>query len=59
MICRIFYGKNSSKLSSLLLCAGDSLKSEGHLYYVASGETGVLGIIDATECTPTYGSGVK
>ena len=54
----MFYEQSIDVLTSLLTSAGDSLRADCHLYYVASEETGVLGIIDATECTPTYGSGV-
>lgn len=44
-------------MSSLINICGSSLNNEGHIYYLASGITGVLGIIDASECVPTYGSG--
>ncbi|XP_072017451.1 glucokinase regulatory protein-like [Amphiura filiformis] len=35
---------------------GKSLNSGGHVYYIASNNLGVLAIIDASECPPTYGA---
>ena len=32
-----------------------SLKSNGHIYYLSDGKAGILGLIDASECVPTYG----
>jgi len=32
-----------------------SLKSNGHIYYVSDEKVGILGLIDASECPPTYG----
>ena len=34
----------------------DSLKEGGHLYYVGAGSLGIMGLIDASECPPTYGA---
>ena len=33
-----------------------SLNEEGHIYYVADGVFGLLGLIDASECPPTFGT---
>ncbi len=33
----------------------DSLKSGGHIYYCGAGTSGRLGVLDASECVPTYG----
>ncbi|KAI6651985.1 Glucokinase regulatory protein-like [Oopsacas minuta] len=47
---------------SLIQSCGDSLikktpnKEDGHIYYVANGTFGVLGLIDASECPPTFGT---
>lgn len=35
--------------------AADSLKHGGRLFYVGAGTSGRLGILDASECPPTYG----
>jgi N-acetylmuramic acid 6-phosphate etherase len=35
-----------------LIC--DALKQGGHLFYVGAGTSGRLGILDASECPPTY-----
>ena len=32
------------------------LNEEGHIYYVADGVFGLLGLIDASECPPTFGT---
>ncbi len=34
----------------------DSLKSGGHLFYIGAGTSGRLGVLDAAECPPTFGS---
>lgn len=33
----------------------DSLKAGGHIYYCGAGTSGRLGVLDASECLPTYG----
>ncbi len=33
----------------------DSLKIGGHIYYCGAGTSGRLGVLDASECVPTYG----
>ena len=33
----------------------DSLKIGGHIYYSGAGTSGRLGVLDASECLPTYG----
>lgn len=34
----------------------DSLKSGGRLFYIGAGTSGRIGILDASECPPTYGT---
>lgn len=34
----------------------EGLKKGGHLYYVGSGTSGRLGVLDAVECPPTFGT---
>ena len=36
----------------------NSLASGGHIYYVGSDLTGIVGLIDASECPPTFGAGI-
>lgn len=36
--------------------AGDALKSDSHVYYFAEDSMGILGLIDASECPPTFGA---
>ncbi|KAK7101181.1 glucokinase regulatory protein-like [Littorina saxatilis] len=45
-----------SDIAALLHLAGSSLKQGGHLYYIGSGGLGIMGLIDASECSPTYGA---
>lgn len=33
-----------------------ALKNEGHLFYFGAGTSGRLGVLDASECPPTYGT---
>ena len=47
---------------SLIQSCGDSLikkthnNEDGHIYYVANGAFGILSLIDASECPPTFGT---
>uniref|UniRef100_A0A3B4E9U8 SIS domain-containing protein n=1 Tax=Pygocentrus nattereri TaxID=42514 RepID=A0A3B4E9U8_PYGNA len=45
------------KLAALLQKAGVSLQEKGHVYYLGWQTLGIIGIIDASECIPTYGAG--
>jgi N-acetylmuramic acid 6-phosphate etherase len=33
----------------------DRLKNEGRLFYIGTGTSGRLGVLDAAECPPTFG----
>ncbi|CAK8691361.1 unnamed protein product [Clavelina lepadiformis] len=54
--CKLFYESASNAVSSWMSWTAHSFNADGHLYYVGSNGAGVLGIIDATECPPTYGA---
>jgi len=41
-----------TKLVELII---EKLKSDGRLFYIGSGTSGRLGIVDASECPPTFG----
>ncbi|XP_071952589.1 glucokinase regulatory protein-like [Antedon mediterranea] len=43
-------------IASLVQTAGNSMNSDGHVYYIGAGLSGILGLIDASECPPTYSS---
>lgn len=43
-------------LSSLISCAGESLRENGRIYYVGVDALGLMGFIDASECHPTFGA---
>ena len=44
------------KLTSKALCC--SLQEMGRICYVSSDSTGVMCLIDAAECPPTFGAGI-
>uniref|UniRef100_H2Z8J3 SIS domain-containing protein n=1 Tax=Ciona savignyi TaxID=51511 RepID=H2Z8J3_CIOSA len=54
--CQLFYASASSALSSMITNASESFKQESSIYNVGSDGSAVMGIIDATECPPTYGA---
>lgn len=43
------------KISDLVTCLVDRLKEGGRLFYVGAGTSGRLGVVDASECPPTFG----
>lgn len=47
--------KEIPTITKLVDSAYDSLKNGGHLFYVGAGTSGRLGILDASECPPTFG----
>ncbi|ESP02485.1 hypothetical protein LOTGIDRAFT_237979 [Lottia gigantea] len=44
------------KISKVVKLAGESLKSGGSIYYIGYDSLGIMGMIDASECRPTYGA---
>ena len=47
--------KNISKIEILVDNVYEKLKNGGRLFYIGSGTSGRLGILDASECPPTFG----
>ncbi|KAJ8289424.1 hypothetical protein GJAV_G00001160 [Gymnothorax javanicus] len=47
---------HSQQMAALVKQAGESLQKRGHIYYVGWHTLGVIGIIDASECVPTFGA---
>jgi N-acetylmuramic acid 6-phosphate (MurNAc-6-P) etherase len=43
-------------IGSLIELGGRALKSGKHIYYFGQGSLGLLGVIDASECPPTFGA---
>ncbi|UZO80528.1 N-acetylmuramic acid 6-phosphate etherase [Aquimarina sp. ERC-38] len=43
------------QIEKLILAVTNKLKSGGRLFYIGSGTSGRLGIVDASECPPTFG----
>ncbi|KAA0710821.1 Glucokinase regulatory protein [Triplophysa tibetana] len=44
------------ELTSLVQKAGESLQRNGHVYYLGWRTLGIIGMIDASECVPTFGA---
>jgi len=42
-------------ISALVDAVADKMKNGGRLFYIGAGTSGRLGIVDASECPPTYG----
>jgi Predicted sugar phosphate isomerase len=43
------------QIEKLVEAASDKMLSGGRLFYVGAGTSGRLGVVDASECPPTYG----
>ncbi len=48
-------GKAVPQIATVVDRVVQSFESGGHLYYVGAGTSGRLGVLDASECPPTYG----
>jgi N-acetylmuramic acid 6-phosphate etherase len=42
-------------IEKLVHCITEKMKNGGRLFYIGAGTSGRLGIVDASECPPTYG----
>ena len=43
------------KIDKLIIKVIDQIKNGGRLFYIGSGTSGRLGVVDASECPPTFG----
>ena len=43
------------KIEALATAAADKMKAGGRMFYIGAGTSGRLGIVDASECPPTFG----
>lgn len=43
------------QLEQLVAITADRMKNGGRLFYIGAGTSGRLGVVDASECPPTYG----
>ncbi|XP_050402998.1 glucokinase regulatory protein [Patella vulgata] len=48
--------KEKEQIAKVVKLAGKSLNSGGYIYYVGWDSLGIMGLIDASECQPTYGA---
>jgi len=53
---RIAVYEHLDALAALITLGGDALRSGGRICYLGSGSPGILGIVDASECPPTFGA---
>ncbi len=53
---RVAAYSQAAGMASLIERGGDALRHGGHIYYVGAAEPGILGIVDASECPPTFGA---
>ncbi|XP_048761099.2 glucokinase regulatory protein-like isoform X2 [Ostrea edulis] len=60
VVCNELYTKeNMKKVAQIVELAGTSLKSNGSIYYAGENTLGIMGMIDASECPPTYGASLS
>ncbi len=55
--CEVYRQQN--EIAKLILLGGNTLRHGGNIYYLGQGTPGILGIIDASECPPTFGAGFE
>lgn len=48
--------EQTSAIAELVAFGGRTLRAGGHVYYVGAGTPGILGLVDASECPPTFGA---
>lgn len=47
--------KSLSQIERLVVAVIEKMKSGGRLFYIGAGTSGRLGVVDASECPPTFG----
>ncbi len=52
-------GKVLSQVKKLISSLEKKLKNNGRLFYIGAGTSGRLGVLDASECPPTFGTNPK
>ncbi len=55
-LARMLAYNQEADIARLIELGGTALKHGGHIYYVGADDPGILGIIDASECPPTFGA---
>jgi len=53
---RVAAYSQAADIAHLISRGGHALRHGGHIYYVGSAAQGILGIVDASECPPTFGA---
>ncbi|MFN5020851.1 MAG: N-acetylmuramic acid 6-phosphate etherase, partial [bacterium] len=47
--------KSIPQITALVEAAADRMLAGGRLFYIGAGTSGRLGVVDASECPPTFG----
>jgi N-acetylmuramic acid 6-phosphate (MurNAc-6-P) etherase len=53
---RVRVYEHADRIAELIELGGKALRHRRHIYYLGSGPPGILGIVDASECPPTFGA---
>jgi len=53
---RLMTYHHQDSIAHLVKLGGNALRSKRHIYYLGKRSFGILGLIDASECPPTFGS---
>lgn len=51
----IAIAKQKEKIAEIIDCVSERMRQGGRLIYIGAGTSGRLGVLDASECPPTYG----
>lgn len=51
--------RQAENISQVVEWASQALKSEGHIYYLSQDNLGITGLIDSSECPPTFGANMN
>ena len=54
--CRARWRRSGSRSPSAIAAAEAIFRAGGRLFYVGAGTSGRLGVLDASECPPTFGT---
>lgn len=55
-LARLAAYEQTPAIGELVALGARALRAGGHIYYIGSGTPGILGIVDASECPPTFGA---
>nr|XP_022317514.1 glucokinase regulatory protein-like [Crassostrea virginica] len=61
VVCDNLYSNKETmeKVAEIVELAGNCLRLNGSIYYIGKDTLGIMGMIDASECPPTYGASLS